>query len=295
MDDPVLDPLHGPSSRICEQNRGLAGSLFRSHSTTWTGMPETEGLAWKQKIRAAHRGSVTRIIGQVYENLESRDGPNLPRLKQYKVLLSGKLEVLSKLDDELIELVGVEDLDSEVEQADVIREKIRLCILDIDQAIERADSIGATPRGSSSVVTPPAGGGPHPPGSPTDTTPPATEEGTPVVPITSTIVRTPPTTGLTTPTSGGDALATTHLSTTPHVKFPKLSIKKFNGDLTKWVTFWDSFDSSVHRNLSLSNVDKFNYLNSFLESTAAESIAGLTLTSANYEEAVATLKRRFAS
>ena len=99
-------------------------------------MPETEGLDWKQKIRAAHRGSVTRIIGQVYENLESRDGPNLPRLKQHKVSLSGKLEVLSKLDDELIELVSVEDLDSEVEQADVIREKIGLCIMDIDKAID---------------------------------------------------------------------------------------------------------------------------------------------------------------
>ena len=77
------------------------------------------------------------------------------------------------------------------------------------------------------------------------------------------------------------------------MKLPKLSIKKFNGDLTKWVTFWDSFDSSIHSNPSLSNADKFNYLKSFLESTAAESIAGLTLTSAKYEEAVATLKRRF--
>lgn len=43
----------------------------------------------------------------------------------------------------------------------------------------------------------------------------------------------------------------------------------------------------------LSNVDKFNYLNTYLESTAAESIAGLTLISANYEEAIATLKKRF--
>ena len=60
--------------------------------------------------------------------------------------------------------------------------------------------------------------------------------------------------------------------------------------MTKWFTFWDSFNSSIHSNLSLSNVDK---LNSFLESTAAESIAGLTLTSVNYEEAVAKLKRRF--
>ena len=77
------------------------------------------------------------------------------------------------------------------------------------------------------------------------------------------------------------------------VKLPKLSLKKFNGDLTKWITFWDTFESAVHRNSTLSSIDKFNYLNSLLESTAAEAIAGLTLTSANYEEAVATLKRRF--
>ena len=80
---------------------------------------------------------------------------------------------------------------------------------------------------------------------------------------------------------------------TPHVKLPKLSMKKFNGDLTKWTTFWDSFSSSIDANPALSGIDKFNYLISLLESTAAEAIAGLTPTDANYEEAVATLKKRF--
>ena len=56
---------------------------------------------------------------------------------------------------------------------------------------------------------------------------------------------------------------------------------------------WDSFHSAVHSNEDLSNVDKFNYLISFLEGSAAECISGLTLTSANYEESVAVLKRRF--
>ena len=79
----------------------------------------------------------------------------------------------------------------------------------------------------------------------------------------------------------------------PHVKLPKLSLKKFNGDLTRWTTFWDTFESAVHQNPALTNIDKFSYLNSLLESTASEAVAGLTLTSANYDEAVATLKRRF--
>ena len=79
----------------------------------------------------------------------------------------------------------------------------------------------------------------------------------------------------------------------PQVKLPKLSIKKFGGDLTKWVTFWDTFNSSIHSNPTLSSVDKFNYLMSLVESSAAEAIAGLTITSANYDEAIATLKKRF--
>lgn len=75
-------------------------------------------------------------------------------------------------------------------------------------------------------------------------------------------------------------------ASTPGVK---LTIKRFNGDSTRWVTFWDSFESAIHKNPSLTDVDKFNYLKSFLESSAAEAIAGFTLTSANYAEAVATL------
>ena len=79
----------------------------------------------------------------------------------------------------------------------------------------------------------------------------------------------------------------------PKVKLPKLVLKRFNGDLTKWSTFWDSFESSVHNHPSLSGVDKFNYLHSLLESTASEAISGLKLTSANYEEAITVLKKRF--
>ena len=60
------------------------------------------------------------------------------------------------------------------------------------------------------------------------------------------------------------------------VKLPKLSLKRFNGDLTKWMTFWDTFKSAVHKNSTLSSIDKFNYLNSLLESAAAEAITGLT-------------------
>ena len=100
-------------------------------------MPATDGLDRKRKVRAAHRGAVTRIMGQVRDNLDSPDGPNLRRLRQQKSTLSGKLDVLSKLDDELLDMVNEDDLEGEVEQADVIRERIGMCIMDIDDALDR--------------------------------------------------------------------------------------------------------------------------------------------------------------
>jgi len=61
------------------------------------------------------------------------------------------------------------------------------------------------------------------------------------------------------------------------------STKKFNGELTKWLTFWDSFESSIHNNQELSDVDKFDYLRTLLEG----------LTAANYVEAITVLRQRF--
>ncbi len=46
-------------------------------------------------------------------------------------------------------------------------------------------------------------------------------------------------------------------------------------------------------NRDLSEVDKFNYLRSLLDSTALEAIAGLVLSSANYQQAIDILRKRF--
>ena len=77
------------------------------------------------------------------------------------------------------------------------------------------------------------------------------------------------------------------------VKLPKLELKKFDGDHSKWISFWDSFEASVHKNESLTAIDKFNYLNSLLERSAAEAISGLSLGASNYKEAIDILKARF--
>jgi len=76
-------------------------------------------------------------------------------------------------------------------------------------------------------------------------------------------------------------------------RLPKLTLPTFKGDVTRWTSFWDSYDSVIHSNTQLSSVDKFNYLYSLLEGVAAHSIKGLTLSEGNYNSAIDLLKARF--
>ena len=95
------------------------------------------------------------------------------------------------------------------------------------------------------------------------------------------------------PSPGGRASVTAGLSRDATVRLPKLAIKPFKGDLTAWTTFWDSYKAAIHENPSLSEIDKFNYLRSLLQGSALDAISGLTLTAANYREAVSVLEKRF--
>ena len=104
------------------------------------------GLTWKRRVRAAHRGSVTRLTDKLDEILISGDAR---RLRQLKQSLTDKQHVLSKLDEELIELVNDEHLEEEVEAADLIRERIGLAIISLDDALESL-STRRTPREASS-------------------------------------------------------------------------------------------------------------------------------------------------
>ena len=89
---------------------------------------------------------MTRLTDKLDEILISGDAR---RLRQLKQSLTDKQHVLSKLDEELIELVNDEHLEEEVEAADLIRERIGLAIISLDDALESL-STWRTPREASS-------------------------------------------------------------------------------------------------------------------------------------------------
>jgi hypothetical protein len=72
-------------------------------------------------------------------------------------------------------------------------------------------------------------------------------------------------------------------------------LKKFSGNPTDWQSFYDSYKAAVHTNVSLSKVDKFNYLKSLVEGPVAAEIAGFSLTDDNYETAFKLLEEIFAN
>ena len=77
------------------------------------------------------------------------------------------------------------------------------------------------------------------------------------------------------------------------VKLPKLELKKFEGSIFKWAEFWDAFESGIHSNKQLHDVDKFNYLKAQLKGTASKVISGLQLTQENYNITINLLKDRY--
>ncbi|XP_057371827.1 uncharacterized protein LOC130692777, partial [Daphnia carinata] len=76
-------------------------------------------------------------------------------------------------------------------------------------------------------------------------------------------------------------------------KLTALELKKFNGDIQQWRPWWEAFRVSIHENSSLKDVERFAYLEKYLEGTAARIIAGLPITGTNYSRAIQLLERRY--
>lgn len=77
------------------------------------------------------------------------------------------------------------------------------------------------------------------------------------------------------------------------IKLPTLKLPTFNGSYENWLEFKDAFQAIVHDNTSLSRVEKFYYLKSYLEGEPLQAIANLQVTNDNYSVAWALLSDRY--
>ena len=222
-------------------------------------MSEADQLARKKRVRAGHRASTTRILGQVEPSINA-DPLDGARINQLKRSLEKKLQSLGDLDRDILEITPDDSIDAEIVQADEMKERIYAALPRLDRCLSLTRPSGrTTPMPDPPATDPPDGDVPPMDPAPAIADPPA-----------SSVV-----------TQGA------------RVKLPKISLPRFNGNPIKWTAFWDSYESAIHLNRDLSEVDKFNYLRSILDGTASDAVAGLTLSSANYQQAIEILRKRF--
>ena len=168
-----------------------------------------------------------------------------------------KQEVLSCLDEEILEVCTTEDIEREITEANEILVKLKeMAPTDINRTIREAPEIAESPitrstsRKSSAHMSEEDNESSH------DVDPPFRTRGKSKV----------------------------------RLKLPKLVLPKFSRDVTKVCSFWDSYKSVIDKNNNLSIIDKFSYLWLLLEGPTAKSIQGLSLTESNYNSAKQTLE-----
>ncbi|KAJ8944541.1 hypothetical protein NQ318_009704 [Aromia moschata] len=78
-----------------------------------------------------------------------------------------------------------------------------------------------------------------------------------------------------------------------NIKLPTINLPVFDGSYENWLYFKDTFNSIVHANKAISDVQKFHYLRSCLKGEATDLIKSLEVSSANYNAAWQLINDRY--
>jgi hypothetical protein len=77
------------------------------------------------------------------------------------------------------------------------------------------------------------------------------------------------------------------------IKLPKISIPSFSGKYHEWTTFKDLFTSMIHNNNSLDDVQKMQYLKSYLTGEAEQLLRNIPVSDKNYTQCWIQLEQRY--
>ncbi|XP_071145416.1 uncharacterized protein [Mytilus edulis] len=223
----------------------------------------------KKAIRVGHRGAAWRLISKIEEELE-KETTQRDEIESLCETLKKKRDILSELDNEILEEIAEENMEAEIEDSDRY-------VLDIERTMTKVRNSSNSKQKNKSNET----------SSNQNLNPNAAE----FVFINSTSTCTTPH-----PMQNNDMQYRSSMNATNssiYHKLPKLNLPYFNGNLLNWQPFLDAYQSAIHDNQTLTDVQKFTYLQNQIQGIAAQCIAGLPLISANYYQAVSILRERF--
>ena len=169
--------------------------------------------------RAGNRRVVTKLIGQVEtifgKSHEELDAKTRDQLQRIDAMLSEKLALLNELDEQILAVCKVEEIEKEIDET----ETFKMRIMDTRADISTRTTPPVTKVVPSEITTPAAQvhthveSPEHPPASSG-----FTNQG--IQPFTNPF--------------------SSHHQSTLKAKLPKLTLPKFRGSITNWISFWDA-------------------------------------------------------
>lgn len=80
-----------------------------------------------------------------------------------------------------------------------------------------------------------------------------------------------------------------------NIKLPTIQIPTYDGSYEKWLEYHDIFDSLIHKNADINDMEKFHYLKASLSGDAAKVISSLELSATNYSIAWQLICERYSN
>ncbi|XP_069107368.1 uncharacterized protein [Argopecten irradians] len=224
-------------------------------------------MATKLKAtRAGHRSAVTRFLKR-FEDTKNEEDVDVEELSSILDVITEKEQLLQELNQQILDQLNDDEVEEEIADMDEYTFNLNSKIRSMRKLLKPTNTRSTTSSLNANAQSF------H-------------------MPENDVFNRTPYSQSINTDLRFPDNRSFSTISSHYH-KLPKLDLPKFSGNILEWHSFWDSFESSVHCNPSLSDVQKFNYLKSLLQNEALQTVTGFALTNTNYNKAICLLQERF--
>ena len=230
------------------------------------------GIERIRKVRGGHRAVVKKLGREacrlIKEHGEQREKDLISRLHSIEITLNEKRILLDKLNDQVLEQCEETDIEKEIEETTELWTLINEWIDRIKQFKNNGNKGIKESVPLQSLET-------------TDTPIVSQQEETQDVAQQNENLN----------TSVSNESTSSRIFS--GVRLPKINLPRFNGDITKYQNFIQSFKCSIDENETLSCVNKLNYLINAMEGPAYKSLEGLQIIEENYQNAMDILKERY--
>ena len=235
-------------------------------------------------VRAGHRGILTKQFKK-FEEIKQNGDVNIRELSILVDSVIKKKEILEGLNEKVLELTSEDDVAQELEDADEYAYELELKLREMSDLLDTHKNANRHTHRETQALNPQAtcftldDQQPGPSMNTCTNYPSISHESHQNVTYAN--------------NSSTHASNASRSSYSEYHKLPKLNLPTFAGNILNWQAFWDSYDTAVHSNPTLSEVQKFNYLKSLLQDEAYRTITGFALTNANYDKAISLLHGRY--